>query len=67
MYGIWVAPPAMAMLAYASLAGVAFFDPVQRLLFCEHITPKHSCRIRFYLPPEKVGSAFKHRCNDIGL
>lgn len=35
MYGVWVAPPAIAMLAYASLEGVASFDAVQRLLFCE--------------------------------
>eukprot|EP00752_Nemacystus_decipiens_P012458 g11037.t1 len=33
MYGVWVAPPAMAMLAYASLAGVTSFDSVQHVLY----------------------------------
>lgn len=36
MYGVWVAPPAMAMLAYANLEGLGSFGPVQRLLFCEY-------------------------------
>ncbi|CAN0118074.1 unnamed protein product [Ascophyllum nodosum] len=33
LYSVWVAPPAVAMLAYASLEELDVFDPVQRLLF----------------------------------
>ncbi|CAM9111089.1 unnamed protein product [Scytosiphon promiscuus] len=33
LYGMWIAPPAMAMLAYGSLEELTAFDAVQRLLF----------------------------------
>eukprot|EP00903_Cladosiphon_okamuranus_P016305 g15037.t1 len=33
LYGVWVAPPAMAMLAYGNLEGLSSSDGVQRLLF----------------------------------
>lgn len=33
--GVWVAPPAVAMLAYSSLVGAVVIGPVQRALFCE--------------------------------
>ncbi|CBJ26922.1 Glutaredoxin glutaredoxin/malate transporter fusion protein [Ectocarpus siliculosus] len=32
-YGIWVAPPAVAMMAYANLSGLSSIDNVQRILF----------------------------------
>lgn len=35
MYGVWVAPPAVMMLAYSSLEQLTSFDAIQRLLFCE--------------------------------
>ena len=35
LYGVWVAPPAVMMLAYASLEQLTSLDAVQRLLFCE--------------------------------
>lgn len=35
IYGVWVAPPAAAMVAYASLKGLSYLDDVQRILFCE--------------------------------
>lgn len=34
-YGIWVAPPAVAMIAYSNLTGLDVMDDVQRVLFCE--------------------------------
>lgn len=34
-YAVWIAPPAIAMLAYASLEESDSFDGVQRALFCE--------------------------------
>ncbi|CAM9812351.1 unnamed protein product [Ascophyllum nodosum] len=33
LFAIWVAPPAMAMLAYHHLEGAEYFDLVQRLLY----------------------------------
>ncbi|CAM9384891.1 unnamed protein product, partial [Hapterophycus canaliculatus] len=33
LYGVWVAPPAAAMVAYASLKGLNSIDDVQRVLF----------------------------------
>lgn len=33
-YGVWIAPPAIAMLAYVSLQDLASFDALQRVLFC---------------------------------
>ncbi|CAM9538674.1 unnamed protein product, partial [Ectocarpus fasciculatus] len=35
-YGVWVAPPAVAMMAYANLSGLSSIDNVQRILFCEY-------------------------------
>lgn len=34
-YGVWVAPPAVALLAYASLNSLDDIDDIQRVLFCE--------------------------------
>lgn len=42
LYGIWVAPPAIAMMAYANLEGLTTFDAVQRLLFCESSQSMHA-------------------------
>lgn len=57
MYGVWVAPPAMAMLAYANLEGLTSFDAVQRLLFCES-----TCRVHVF---PRFGTIFMQRLKTI--
>lgn len=40
-YGVWVAPPAVAMIAYSNLNGLDSIDDLQRVLFCKLKRRRH--------------------------
>lgn len=37
LFGVWVAPPAVAMLAFNSLENSDAIGPMHRALFCEYL------------------------------